>query len=323
MKRKKPILRMLKCLGIFAYFLLIPSFAAQAAVFFVNSPSDVMDASPGNGICETAAGNGICTLRAAIMEANALAGADQIFLPSLPSPNTYVLTIIDELTIGGSSLTITGFGASTTIIDGNKVMRPNSGVLTINSGLTVKISGVTIRNGARNSGGGGISNFGVLTLTDSVVSANSVNSGVSFGGGGIFNPGTLILTNSFVSANNSNTFGGGIDNFGEMTLVNSTVSGNNALHGGGIVNDGKLSLVNSTVSGNNAGIDGGGINNGGIAVCLTPRLLTIGPTLISTSPGSGAGSSMTWAEFSISRTRFWPEISKANVQEQSRPRATT
>ena len=87
------------------------------------------------------------------MEANALAGADQILLPSLPSPNTYVLTIINELTIGGSSLTITGFGASTTIIDGNKVMRPNSGVLTINSGLTVNISGVTIRNGARNSGG--------------------------------------------------------------------------------------------------------------------------------------------------------------------------
>ena len=93
MRFEKRILRKLKCLGVFAYFLLLPSFAAQAAVFFVNSPSDVMDGSPGNGICETAAGNGICTLRAAIMEANALTGADHIYLPSLPSPNTYILAL--------------------------------------------------------------------------------------------------------------------------------------------------------------------------------------------------------------------------------------
>jgi CSLREA domain-containing protein len=65
----------------------------------VNSPSDVSDASPGNGICETALGNGVCTMRAAIQEANALAGADQIILPS----NTYVLTIQNELIITSST----------------------------------------------------------------------------------------------------------------------------------------------------------------------------------------------------------------------------
>jgi CSLREA domain-containing protein len=64
--------------------------SAQAATFTVNSPADppTGDANPGNGVCETAAGNGVCTLRAAIQEANALAGADQIILP----PNTYLLT---------------------------------------------------------------------------------------------------------------------------------------------------------------------------------------------------------------------------------------
>jgi len=36
----------------------------------VNSPSDVVDANPGDGICETAPGNGVYTVRAAIMEAN-------------------------------------------------------------------------------------------------------------------------------------------------------------------------------------------------------------------------------------------------------------
>ena len=60
------------------------SASAQAAVFTVNSPSDAVDVGPGNGICETAFGN--CTLRAAIQESNALAGADEIILP----PNTYL-----------------------------------------------------------------------------------------------------------------------------------------------------------------------------------------------------------------------------------------
>jgi CSLREA domain-containing protein len=71
-------------------FLITP---AQAATFTVNSPLDVSDANPGNGVCETATGNGICTLRAAIQETNALPGADTIVLP----PNSYVLTISSEL----------------------------------------------------------------------------------------------------------------------------------------------------------------------------------------------------------------------------------
>ena len=66
--------------------------SAHAAVFTVNSSFDVSDVNPGNGVCEAAAGNNTCTLRAAIEEANALPGADQIILP----PNTYVLTIVSE-----------------------------------------------------------------------------------------------------------------------------------------------------------------------------------------------------------------------------------
>ena len=57
------------------------SASAQAAVFTVNNSADVVDANPGNGVCETAPGNGVCTLRAAIQEANALAGDDTITFP--------------------------------------------------------------------------------------------------------------------------------------------------------------------------------------------------------------------------------------------------
>ena len=250
----------LRCLGIF--FWLVTAAYAQAAVFTVNTNVDLPDASPGNGVCDAVPPNNTCTLRAAIEEANALPGADQIILP----PNTYVLTIVSQLGITGS-LTIIGGGASTTIIDGNKSVRPNSRVLVVaGSGITVNISGVTIRNGGTGGRGGGIFNVGILTLTNSTVSGNNAVGG----GGGILNDngGTATLTNSTVSGNNAVGDGGGIlnDNVSTLTLTNSTVSGNTTDDdGGGIVNDhaSGATLTNCTVSGNDAGDDGGGIRNFG------------------------------------------------------------
>jgi CSLREA domain-containing protein len=65
-----------------------------AADFTVNTTADAVDVNPGDGICEVTATVGDCTLRAAVMEANALAGADTITLPA----GLYTLTItgIDE-----------------------------------------------------------------------------------------------------------------------------------------------------------------------------------------------------------------------------------
>src|SRR5688572_25462225 len=67
--------------------LLIIAVSASAATFTVDSTLDAVDVHPGDGLCQTGAGP--CTLRAAIMEANALAGADVASLPS----GTYALTI--------------------------------------------------------------------------------------------------------------------------------------------------------------------------------------------------------------------------------------
>src|SRR5262245_10633664 len=116
-----------RCLAILVFWLVTGTYA-QAATFTVNSPSDANGAAPlDDGICATAytngVANGVCTLRAAIQEANTLSGTDQIILPALPAPNAYVLTLTAELVITGN-LTITGGGASTTIIDGNKAVRP-------------------------------------------------------------------------------------------------------------------------------------------------------------------------------------------------------
>ena len=50
---------------------------AEAATFTVNATADAVDAIPGDGLCQTAT-PGQCTLRAAIMETNALPGTHTI-----------------------------------------------------------------------------------------------------------------------------------------------------------------------------------------------------------------------------------------------------
>lgn len=52
--------------------------AYEASLITVNSGGDEPDAAQGNGICETAQGNGTCTLRAALEEAQSLAGTQHI-----------------------------------------------------------------------------------------------------------------------------------------------------------------------------------------------------------------------------------------------------
>ena len=61
--------------------------ANDGATFSVWVTEDGVDALPGDGSCATAGGQ--CTLRAAVMEANALGTADRIELGSL----TYTLSI--------------------------------------------------------------------------------------------------------------------------------------------------------------------------------------------------------------------------------------
>jgi len=269
-------LRVLVIIGVVVFAGLVP---AMAATFTVDSALDVVDASPGDGKCETAPGNGICTLRAAIQEVNALAGADTIILPA----GTYMVTIPgageDHAATGDlditDNLTIIGAGADTTIIDGNRLDRVFH-VDPAAAGITVEISGVTIQNGATvvisfvNAGGGGIRlghpqtlgspiPSGTLTLIDCVVRYNTTPRD---GGGIANNAGTLILIRSTVTGNAAEN-GGGISNgdFGTVALTDSTLGGNLALQGGGLFSGyfdvspsgTKVSLTNSTVSGNTVG----------------------------------------------------------------------
>jgi hypothetical protein len=175
------------------------------------------------------------------------------------------------------SLTISGPGASDLAVSGNKT----SQVFVVNSGATVTISGLTIENGVATSGagGGGISNSGMLTVTNSAVTGNTTD----MFGGGIKNFGTLTLNNSTVSGNSASCcFGGGIYNGATLTVTNSTISGNSVqmFFGGAIYNTFLLSMTNGTVSGNTAGC----CHGGGIA---TTGTVTVKNTILANSLASG------------------------------------
>jgi len=187
-------------------------------------------------------------------------------------------TYKENLTIK-ESLTITGSGAMTTIVDGGH----RKAVFTIANQTVVGLSDLTIQNGyAELLNGAGISNSGTLTVTNSSVNGNHAvpicqKGGCSGGlGGGIYNTGTLTVNNSTVSGNRadggcSDTYGcyggsgGGIYNgSGMLIITNTTISGNIANsprgHGGGISNQATLTINNSTLSGNSATAPGGNIS---------------------------------------------------------------
>ncbi|MCD9188450.1 MAG: carboxypeptidase-like regulatory domain-containing protein [Pyrinomonadaceae bacterium] len=220
--------------------------SVNAATFVVNTTNDTVDATPGDGTCADA--SSACSLRAAISEANALAGDDTITVPA----GTYTQTLVaanDDANAGGdwdiaSNITINGADAATTFLQAAATAgTATERVLNIRSG-TVTISNVTIRNG-RFTGtmttatrGAGIENLGSLTLNTVTLRDNQINStsGNSIGAG-LHNAGPAVtLTNSTITANSNvrvsggSAFGGGVSSIVAVTftITNSSISGNSA-----------------------------------------------------------------------------------------------
>jgi len=271
-----------------AFLLALPQMA-HSFVFTVDDTADAVDASPGDGVCATA--GSVCTLRAAIQEANAWPGGDNISLPA----GTYTLTLAgnEDAAAAGDlditdDLTLYGAGSAVTTIDGNNISR----ILQIFTGATVTVSGVQIINGNSSADGGGIFNDGALTLNNSRVANNSTTSAIS-GGGGIFNSGTMTLNHAVVD-NNSSVGGATIGSGGGITINqassvstinNSTISNNTAVNNGG-----GLYITAGMVTINDSSIDGNIVNHqtgGGIYSAGT---LTIDGSTISANQGFlGAG----------------------------------
>ena len=258
------VLVLICAIAIVSYVILKPRPVAAAGPFNVNSTLDLPDLIPGDGLCNTNVAT--CTLRAAIMEANATAGADTINVPA----GTYTLTrgpFDDEflfnganegtgdLDVVGSDLTINGAGAGVTIIDGGSLDR----VFDVNNfagpgaAVNLTLQNLTVRNGSAKTGTAGYFHSGGAIQFDGLDYLST------FSPAGV----TLTLTNCVISSNSAAGNGGAISIFngGSLNISNTSFTGNQSLNasGGAIMFDGApdpgtrtLSITNSSFANNTA-----------------------------------------------------------------------
>jgi len=210
---------------------------SAAAVLVVNSLAD-----PGDGTCNTRE----CTLREAIKDSRSsaitfaagLAGSSIILARPGAGGGTLVIDKTLSITAPGGRITIT-----------RRSTDPEFRLMTIGDGGKASLANLSLRNGRTDRNGGGIINFGSLTLRNCIIADNR-----AFTGGGIDNHGPLTLTRTVVEHNaRSSTFGvGGIHNhLRSVSITNSSVVNNS---GEGIFNGGgSLEIANSTISDNSGG----------------------------------------------------------------------
>lgn len=259
--------------------------------FSVNSSADTPDANPGDGICADAAGN--CSLRAAVMESNAMPGGNDIFLPI--GEYAFTLAANNENAAASGDLDITqdleinGEDTRQTIIRADSLDR----AFQIFPGVFVTLNHLEIWEGKLVGGNGGaIFNQGELALSYVTIKTSMCEGGTGAQGGGqgggVYNSGTLILNKSTISncralggkGNNGVAPGGGSGGGGgpglggaiyndigaECALINSTISGNIA-HGGrggnGTFHQGSGVTASAGGSGGGAGGNAGGANGTG------------------------------------------------------------
>ncbi|MBI2383966.1 MAG: CSLREA domain-containing protein [Gammaproteobacteria bacterium] len=137
---------------------------AQAASLTVNSTGDTADLNPGDGSCGTGLPN-TCTLRAAIQEANASAGGDDIAIAVSGATTVGINGSYPAIT---GPVTIVGPAAKFTV-DGNG----SASLFRITGQGTYSFSNLVIKNAAGPAGGpggGGIyfapTGASTLSLTD-------------------------------------------------------------------------------------------------------------------------------------------------------------
>ncbi|MGD1034249.1 MAG: right-handed parallel beta-helix repeat-containing protein [Candidatus Dormibacteria bacterium] len=205
----------------------------------------------------TAADSGPGSLRAAIASADLAGGSNTIAFAS--SANGTIILTTGELEVTGSpaqTLTITGNGASNTLIDGDALSR----VFAVDVGATLDLSGVTVENGTVNSvDGAGILVDGDLALSDSVITGNTQDSSL---GGGVSNDGggTVTVSQTTFSNNVANgASGAGMANNGDGTLnvLDSTFEGNSTDdYGGAILTQGGTVNITDSTFNNNASVLG-------------------------------------------------------------------
>ncbi len=231
-----------------------------------------LDAAGGNTITVNSlldpgtTGDHLCGLREAIANANAKADTSSGDCAAGTGNDTIVFSVSGTIALASglpsiqNTVEIDGTG-QTIAIDGggaSQVMQNFSGSLTLNN--------LTISNGDTTGIGGGISNSGTLTITNSTFVGNQAAVG-----GAIFNffSGTLAVSNCTFSGNVASGGGGAIQSSHGGTVTSSTFSNNSAgsVAGAGadiMANNTTLTITNSIMA-NSIGSHCGVTNSGVIA----------------------------------------------------------
>ena len=195
--------------GIALVGLLAPLPAAAAITLTVNRTGDAADLKPGNGRCDTSATSGQqCTLRAAIQEANGLAGADTIAFDIGTSGGVKTISPARPLPAITDTVTINGYtqrGASqNTLATGD------------NAAIKIQLRGVDAgeeANGLR------------LAAGDSTIKGLAIN---RFGGSGI----RVTGSGNHIAGNFIGTGAGGASDLGNGRAGVRIVGGTNNTIGG-------------------------------------------------------------------------------------------
>jgi len=240
--------------------------AAHATDFTVDQVFDGIDANPGDGICATVRGD--CTLRAAVMETNALVGADTITIPS----GTYALVLgntDEDFAAEGDldildDLTVVGADPATTILTGNtnqfrvwSILKRRDNTLPV-----VSISSVTLTEGLIGSfigRGAVLYNEGELTL-DNVTVENASTDQVA-----VYNQhGSMLVNNSRIQ----NNYAGIVSQGDRLTVKNSSFSSNGTSPNGAAIQsfDKVVVIENSQFVGNSSVFAGGAVYSAGLLV---------------------------------------------------------
>lgn len=292
---------------ILALVLLIASAAAaHAADFTVDTTADTVDVTPGDGVCADAGSH--CSLRAAVMEANALGDARSIALAAA----TYTFTIppaapqttfepVDadagDLDVT-ADITITGATRDTTIIDANHLSRlfklddeydPNTFAFKRSGKLA--LAKLTLQNGVGNTS----STIFPILAAGGAIRVLQLTQG-----------GTRLTLNDVAIKNCTTPFyGGGVDTLMPVELTDVLFTGNSAVsttsdepRGGAIllgIGASPSILTRVTITGNSVANPtgatdalGGGISTVSSSVTITDSTIS-GNTAASPRNGEAAG----------------------------------
>jgi CSLREA domain-containing protein len=192
---------------------LTPASAAAQAVFVVNSTADGGDAAVGNGVCATS--GGACTLRAAVQEANAIAGADAIEFAVGSGLQT--ITLSSSLPAITAPVSIDGWTqpgyAGSPLIDINA--NGKGGLVVTGGGTTLR--GLVVRNASGNgveltNGGGNVleGNYVGMAPNGTTPSANTGHGVVVTNSSNNRIGGTTVAQRNLISKNTAKGGGGGI-----------------------------------------------------------------------------------------------------------------